>query len=453
MGLWTVSVFEHRVMKKFFVSLGLVAAGTASLHAAYAPDARDASKDWSLAGSFRGFYDDNYTTAHTGKQGSLGFEVNPSFNLNLPLQQTEIGLRYNYGLYYYQKRQSYGQNPIDQTHQLDLWLDHAFTPRWEARLEDTVTVAQDPALTAAGTATPQRVEGNNLANTLKASLHTDWTREFSTELSYANSFYDYENSGWSDGSAAVPFVSPQSVNTSYAGLLNRVEQNISLDLQWHLSTTTTALIGYQFGLVNFTGNEVVAYSQPFPYISTPVRVYSNSRDNLSHYGYVGVQHRFLENLTGSIKAGVQYTTYYNDPSATTSLGPYGDASLIYTYASGSYAQIGVTEMRNATDTIQVNSSGQITQDQESTVVYASINQPLTPKLMGSVVGHYQYSIYHNGQFNSQSAEFYNVGLNLSYAFNRHFSSDVGYNFDWYTTPVQGQGYTRNRIYLGVTASY
>ena len=27
----------------------------------------------------------------------------PSFGLNLPLQQTEIGLQYTYGLYYYQK--------------------------------------------------------------------------------------------------------------------------------------------------------------------------------------------------------------------------------------------------------------------------------------------------------------------------------------------------------------
>jgi hypothetical protein len=101
----------------------------------------------------------------------------------------------------------------------------------------------------------------------------------------------------------------------------------------------------------------------------------------------------------------------------------------------------------------VNSNGQITQDQETTVVYGSINHSLTSKLTGSVVGHYQYSIYHNGQFNSQSADFYNVGLNLTYAFNRHFSSDCGYNFDWYTTPVPGQDYTRNRVYLGVTATY
>ena len=82
-------------------------------------------------------------------------------------------------------------------------------------------------------------------------------------------------------------------------------------------------------------------------------LYSNSRDNLSHYGYVGVQHTFLENLTGSANVGVQYTEYYNDPNSTSSLGPYADASLIYTYASGSYAQLGLTQSRNATDTVQI----------------------------------------------------------------------------------------------------
>jgi hypothetical protein len=424
-------------MKKFFVSLGLAVAGTASLHAAYAPDSTDNSKMWSLSATLRGFYDDNYYAAQH-KQGSFGFEASPSFSLNMPLQQTEIGLRYTYGLYYYQTREKNGQNPFDQTHQLDLWLDHAFSPRWEARVQDTVRVAQDPALTAVGTATAQRVEGNNLANTLNASLHTIWTREFSTALSYQNSVYDYENSG---GTAVEP---------SYAGLLDRVEQTIGLELQWAVSRHTTALAGYKLGQVNFTGNEAIAQNTVTPPLQT---YYSNSRDSRSQYGYVGVQHEFLDNLKGTANVGVQYTTYYNDPSSTSSLGPYADASLIYTYASGSYAQLGLTQSRNATDTVRVDSQGHITQDQESTVIYGSINHPLTPKLMGSVVGHYQYSTYNQGQFNSQSAEFYNLGLNLSYAFTRHFSSDVGYNFDWYTTPVPGQDYTRNRIYLGVTASY
>ena len=431
-------------MKKLFVSMGLATAGVASLHAAYAPDAADNSKMWTLSATLRGFYDDNYNTT-TQKQGSAGFEVNPSFGLNMPLQQTEIGLRYSYGLYYYQQRQQNNQNPIDQTHQLDVWLDHAFTPRWESRLEDTFTVSQDPALSASGTAIPQRVEGNNIANTVNGSLHTDWTREFSTVLSAQDSFYNYENSG---GNTAPPYSNP-----SYAGSLNRNEATFGLELQWVVLPTTTALIGYKFGMPHYLGDEPIAENANAPYSPAhPYVYYSDSRDSRSQFGYVGVQHKFLENLTGNANVGVQYTDYYNDPNSTSSLSPYADASMIYTYAAGSYAQLGVTQSRNATDTVSVNSQGQITLDQESTVVYGSLNQALTPKLMGSLVGHFQYSTYNQGAYNNQTAQFYNLGVNLSYAFNRHFSSDLGYNFDWYTTAAPGD-YTRNRVYLGVSATY
>ncbi len=154
----------------------------------------DNSKMWSLSATLRGFYDDNYTTSPQ-KQGSAGFEVSPSFSLNVPLQQTEIGLRYTYGLYYYQERQNDGADPIDQTHQVDLWLDHAFSPSWEGRLEDTFSISQDPQLQATGTATPWRTEGNNLANTVTGSLHTDWTRQFGTRLFSESSVYEYQNSG------------------------------------------------------------------------------------------------------------------------------------------------------------------------------------------------------------------------------------------------------------------
>ena len=81
---------------------------------------------WNVAGTLRGFYDDNYDTAPSGaKIGSFGFEVSPQISLNVPLQQTELGVRYIYGLYYYEKREDWDQDPIDQTHQFDLWLDHA----------------------------------------------------------------------------------------------------------------------------------------------------------------------------------------------------------------------------------------------------------------------------------------------------------------------------------------
>src|SRR5260221_3477985 len=367
------STIVRRVMKTKFISIGLAAAGTASLHAAYMPDMNDSSKIWSLSASLRTFYDDNYTTVSAGKHGSFGVQLSPQVEINTYCRQREFGAQYINAVSYYEQRDSLGQDPFDQTHQFDLWVDHAFTERWQARVQDSFVVAQEPELLAPSStplAVKQRVSGNNIVNTARISLHTDWTRLFSTEIAYQNTLYDYENRG---GNAASP---------SRAGLLNRLEHLASIDFQWHVSRPTMVFVGYQYGLVNYTGNEVIAQFPPVPL--APLIVYrSNSRDNDSHYGYVGVQHSFLENLTGNVRLGAQYTDNYNDPHSTTSIGPYASASLVYTYSAGSYAQIGLTHSRNATDQIAPDTTGHITQDQESTIVYSSVNHRLTPKLTAS----------------------------------------------------------------------
>jgi hypothetical protein len=425
-------------MKKIFVSMGLVAAGTAGLQAAYAPDAgNDASKVWNVSATLRGFYDDNYLTSHT-KHGSFGFEASPSLQANVPLQQTEIGVKYTYGLYYYQQRENNGQNPVDQTHQFDLWIDHAFSPRWEARVQDSVVRAQEPDLNIASGAfsTAQRASGDYVVNNAHLTLNTVWTQLLSTELSYNNVLVSYDNGG---GTAISP---------SYAGLLDRDENYVALNLKWQLMAETVGFVGYQFGAVNYTADEAIAPGRP-----GGGDFHSDDRNNLQHFGYVGVQHNLLENLTANARVGFQYADYYNDPSGTSSWGPYADVNVTYTYMPGGYAQVGVLETRNATDQV-FPSGGKITLDQESTVVYATVNHPITAKLIGSLVGRYQHGVYHGGGLNDESADWYSAGLDLAYNFNRHFSADIGYNFDYYSAPaVLVQSYTRNRVYVGVTGSY
>lgn len=431
------------VMKKFFISMGLAAAGTASIQAAYTPEGGDNSKLWDVSATLRNFYDDNYTTAHTGVKGSYGAELSPSFSLNAPLSQTEIGVRYTYGLYYYQEREDLHQNPIDQTHQFDLWVDHAFNARWKAKLQDSFVIAQEPELLQGGA--PQRVSGNNIANTASIHLDTDWTRLLSTDVGYQNNFYDYQQSG---GSAT---------NASLAGLLNRVEQTANIDFQWHVKPTTVAFVGYQYGQVYYTGNEPIAPTETEtspPFATVPER-FSRNRDSISHYGYVGVNHSFQENLSGSVKVGVQYEDNYADPQPTTSLSPYVDASLLDTFASGSYAQVGFTYSRSASTAVSLSASnGSIVEDQENAVLYGSVNYQVTSKLTASALGHFQNGTYNGGSVNGQTEQFYNLGLNLDYTFNRHISAELGYNFDYYTSDDTAlSSYTRDRYYLGLTASY
>ena len=430
-------------MKKFFISVGLIAAETASLQAAYAPDWNSKSASmWSVSGTLRGFYDDNYETSPSGaKRGSFGFEFSPQLEFNVPLQQTELGMRYIYGLYYYQKREELGENPIDQTQQFDLWVDHAFTERWQARVQDSFIMGQEPELIDPNTSVTRRVNGNNIGNTGTLILNTAWTRLFSTALNYQNSFFDYQNSGATTANLATQ-------GASLAGLMNRIEQLVSLDFQWHVAPETVAFFGGQFGAVNYIGDEPIALN---PGTSGPPIYYSADRDSRSYYGYVGVQRSMLANLSFTGKIGAQYTDNYNDN--TTSLNPYADLSLIYTYLPGSYAQIGFTQTQNATDQVTPDSNGRITLSTESSTVYASINHKLTSKLLGTVIGRWQHSIYNQGLYNNQALDYYSLGVNLSYSFNQHFSVDAGYNLDDVVSKVPGNSYTRNRIYLGVTAAY
>ena len=422
-------------MRKFLICAGLAAAGTTALQAAYAPDLTpmQTTKLWSMSGTLRGFYDDNYNTVPSGpdKRGSYGFEVSPSFNLNVPLQQTELGLRYTYGLYYYQDREETTGRPIDQTHQADLWMDHAFTESWKARVQDSFVVGQDPELINGG-GTLLRVQGNNIRNNGVITLDSQWTRLLGSELGYQNNFYDYENSG---GNAVDP---------SLAGLLNRLEHLAWVNLNWQLLPTITPFVGYQYGQINYIGNETIAPG----YVS-------DNRDNRSHYGYVGVQYNPLDNLTIAAKGGIQYIDYYNPPTGvptTSQVSPYADLSATYTYLPGSYAQVGFRQSRSATDVV-APASGTITEDEESSVVYASINHKFTPQLTGNVLGNVQYSTFKGGLYDSQSQTWYSLGLNLAYSFNPHVSAEVGYNFDDLTSEVPGQKYQRNRIYVGVTGTY
>ena len=257
----------------------------------------ETTKLWSLSGTLRSFYDDNYnTTSGPDKRSSYGFEVSPSFSLNMPLQQTELGLRYTYGLYYYQDRETLGENPIDQTHQFDLWMDHAFSERWQTKVQDSFAVGQEPELINGGTLL--RTSGDNIHNNGSVTLDTQWTRLLGSELGYQNNFYDYQNSG---GNA---------VNPSLAGRLNRLEHLVSLNINWRVLPTTLAFVGYQYGQINYIGNELIGFS-----ILPHLVIYnSDNRDNRSQYGYVGVQYNPLDNLSIAVKAGIQYVDYYNPPA-------------------------------------------------------------------------------------------------------------------------------------------
>jgi len=423
--------------------MGLAAVSVAGMQISHADSADN--KVWSASASLRGFYDDNYATVGNDKKGSYGLEFSPTISASVPLRQTDVGIRYTYGLYYYEERDHLGENAVDQSHQLDVWLDHAFSESQHAKVDDTFVVGQEPELLQGGT--EQRVKGDNIANNGKLDWNSDWSREFSTDIGYQNHFYDYQQSGFG------PVVPGGPDTASLAGLLNRDENDASIDLQYHISSHTLVYVGYQFGIVNYTGDETIALYQGNA--ATPIT--SKSRDNISNYGYVGAGTDLLANLRFEGRAGIQYVDYNNSGyyglSSQNEVSPYAQISLTYTYVPGSYVQLGFNQGRTSVDLPNLSNTGRVTQDQETSSLYGSINHQITSRLVGSVIGQWSHSTFNQGAFDGEADDFYTVGLNLTYNFNRFFSAEVGYNYDDLQSDVAGRGYTRNRVYLGVTATY
>jgi hypothetical protein len=443
------------LMKKIVASVGLVALGVSSAAAAYAPglSPMDTSKAWSITASLRGFYDDNYACWPSGSaRDTFGFEVSPSVRFNLmPTEQTYLGLHYIYsGRYYAERTQTLldpythkmtDNNPWDQTHQVELILNHAFSERYTLNVQDTFVIAQEPDVLTdqGGFVHPYRSLGNNVHNSGSATLQAELTRLLGVMVSYHNSIWDYENSGGN------PF------SPSLSGILDRMEHAVTLDTRWRALPQTTAIVGYTFGMTAYSSTEMVVgpwqlpptYSGPFD---------SSIRDLYSHSIYVGAEHNFLRDVTLSVRAGATYVDYLHNEVNSDTWIPYFDANLSYNYATGSNVRVGVIHTYNSTDII-APFNGTVTSSQYSTSAYGVLSHRLTAKLLGSASVMYQHSEFHGGAYDSQTEDFLMLGVNLTYAINPHWSAEVGYNYDLLQSDAPGREYDRNRVYLGVTASY
>ena len=120
---------------------------------------------------------------------------------------------------------------------------------------------------------------------------------------------------------------------------------------------------------------------------------------------------------------------------------------------GSYGEIGATYDRSATDLFSSTSTEGLTTDAQTLSAWLAVHHRITPRLTGSLSFTFQNSTYNGGVYNSETDQYYLVGLNLEYRFNPHLSAEIGYSYDLLNSDIVNRGFDRNRVYAGITASY
>jgi hypothetical protein len=437
-------------MNKVIASAGLLALGAVGVQTVQAQWTAGSDKSWSVSATLRGFYDDNYNTqpGGTNRVSSYGFEVRPSLKWNVDLGPTTIDLSYVYALKYYDARPN---NKYDQDHDFEVFLNHNFNNRYSVDFSDSFVIDQEPEIIDPTLSTPVRANGNNIRNTASINFHAELTPLLGMVLGYGNSYFSYDQNQNTPG-VTLP---------SLSALLDRVEHRVNLDSQWHIWEETTGIFGYTFGAVDYTSSESIS-SVPFPFV--PLAVASSSRNKYSHTVYVGANHNFSPDLTVSARGGFEYDDYYNSlpGNSKNNTIPFASVSLNYAYMDGGSVALGFNHSSNPTDqgatflTTGGVTNISVTLDQESSSLFGTITQrltPLSPDLTATLSAQYQNSTFNGGVNNNQSDDFYIFGLNLSYQFTRYISGEVGYNYDLLSSSLPGRAYHRNRVYVGVSASY
>jgi hypothetical protein len=440
-------------MKRIVASVGLVAVGASGLQAELLPAmTAESGKPWTVGATLRGFYDDNvntlpdnYTLPAGFHRDSYGFEVSPFLRFSFPMEQTTLDFGYVYSLKYYENKPIGNTDNYDQTHDFSVALNHAFSERYQLNVKDSFVIGQEPDMLRAGSTfnSFQRISGDNLRNYGAVTFSAQITPDLATEVGYANTFYSY-----SDNQTTID--PSGNFIPSNSGLLDEVDNVAHLDLRYQLQPQTTGVFGYQFRELDYIGNQEIGR---YVDASGVHSVMSNERNVRMNYLYVGLDHNFRPDLTGSVRAGGQYADYYNDPASQDQLSPYAMLNLKYTYLPESSLQVGFVYDYTPSDLFSANSAGDLTLNAQSATVFASLNHRITPKLYGNILAQYQNSTYYGGTYDSEADNYYLVGLSLQYRFTPNFSAEVGYNYDDLHSDIANRSYDRNRVYVGVTGSY
>jgi hypothetical protein len=437
-------------MKRVVASAGIFAVGMAGVRGANVAGltTQEQSKWWVVSGSLRGFYDDNSLNSPDAlAEPSTGFEIHPGVSLNFPMERTLFSVSYDLTLNYYLDRPS---SKLDQSHIFDTRLNHRFTERYDVNVENSFVYSDEPAVLAAGGGAVDTVVRRGDASGLRNRALIDFSGRMTPTLGgivgYKNNFRDYKQTNKDIGTVG-----------SYSALFDSVENLFHVDVQWFKSETTVYFTGYQFGLFNYTSSDPigVGYDPGLPGSTHPpgtptMLIYPDSKNNHSHYLYLGTRREFSEKLTGGASVGAQYTDYYN--ANDSALSPYLDLKVNYIYLPGSSVQAGLSVARVPAD-VGIGSDGELTLDSLAGTFYGSINHRITSRLNGTLYLSYQRTTYNGGIYDGDSSDYLTIDSRVDFKLRENLFLDLGYVWYLYTSSIPGVDFTRNRVYLGIRATY
>jgi len=210
---------------------------------------------------------------------------------------------------------------------------------------------------------------------------------------------------------------------------DRLSHTISQQVSYALSRTTTLTAEYRYRITNYDGN--------------PEELEGEDRDFSSHFILVGLDQAWSERLTASLRAGAEI--YESDRKSETA--PYVEGAV-------NYALTRKTAVRAYVQSGFDGSELGLYDSRYSIRTGLTASHQFTQRLTGYTGVHYVFSQFEGSDEIEDSDENeFNASLGLNYNFWNNLSLDANYSFTTIDSDISSRNYDRNRVHVGLNATF
>ncbi len=358
--------------------------------------------------SVREGYDDNVYTTKLNKVGSFFTNGSVVLDYNFGSPRTRFDLEAVAGATYYYYR-PFGQQ-YDINTSLTLGLEHHATPRLTLTASSYLTYQTEPDFNRTFGFGVNRRSGNFFYTADKFGVAYQWAPRFSTVTSYTLGVINYDDS-------------------AIGSFEDRFEHTFGNEFRFLVQPTTTLVGEYRYQIVDFV---------------------DANRDSTTHFVLGGVDHTFNPRFNVSLRGGVEFREFDNS-NFNERTSPYAEATL--RYAVGKRTSVSWV---NRYGLEEPDVPGTPSRNTFRTGLVASYG--ITPRITASGSFFYEHDsndgvvtpTFVVDGFDENTID---IGIGLRYEINRVFSVIAGYTHTQVFSDIFLREYSRNRYYLGLTATF
>jgi hypothetical protein len=405
-------------MQSYFsiISLGVIFAADASAQSLYqASNSAEEPLPLSWVAGANVIYDDNVGTSETDKQSSIAYNPSVGLAFTRTTPQTVIDVNGRLGVIYYPDAPVINGQPIDDLSnqsRLGLSLSHRFSERLRFTSQNMISREREPDYSY-GIASGRRTNsGEYVSTTTDNTFGYRWTERFGTSTGIRYSQIDNPNADSQDS--------------------NRTTWEFHHQFRFQESPQNVITSGYRYEQGEASGN---------------------SRNSTDHFLTLGDEYRFSPSTIGIISAGAQFHSIEGGES---SVNPYLELSG-NTKVNQQLSFKTFIRYRAESDGLTRQIKGtSINYSKRETLRLGVTNQyQISPKFILSGGLDYIPGSYTGADQKSLDSEesLLNMYISATIKFNDFLTGVATYTFADNVSDFVDETYRRNRISLGLNASF